>query len=268
MNTTFNFSTVNKYNAISDELKKSRFILIDYVIQKKKTISFSKAIELVGQNNLKELIAKDIIHTNINNDIVSLYPVATAETMHRVKLEDGRQFYTMCAIDSLGCSSTFNQDCEIFSICKDTNESVYIKISEQKIIKATPTTDLYVNYFDGVVSGSCENCCIIDFFQVKDNALDLLKQYTENDNMYLWTLNNGFIAANMIFGNYMNDNEIVCYCSFVTKKQIQQAIANGAKTLDDIRNMTKACTIGRCMELSPRKCCCSAEINKLLDSKL
>ena len=268
MNSTFNFSTKNKYNSIPDEVKKARFSLIDYVIEKKKSIPFDKAVEIVGHDNLNELIVKDIIHTDTNNEIISLYPVATAETIHIVKLEDGRQFNAMCAFDSLGSSSTFNQDCEVFSRCKDTNESIYLKISKQKIIRILPASDLFVNYFDGLVEGSCENCCVMHFFQTEKNAIDLLKQYENNDNMYLWNLDDGFKAAKMVFENSIIDNEIVCYCSKVSKNQILQAKKNSAKTLDDIRVMTKACTLGRCMELSPRKKCCSPEILKLLDSSL
>lgn len=64
----------------------------------------------------------------------------------------------------------------------------------------------------------------------------------------------------------MDDEAIVCYCSQITKKQILQAIDCGAKTLDDIRSMTNACTVGRCKELNPQKKCCSSVIMKLLES--
>lgn len=50
----------------------------------------------------------------------------------------------------------------------------------------------------------------------------------------------------------MENNEIVCYCSNVTKGQIVEAIENGARTLDDIKKMTGACTVGRCEELNPK----------------
>ena len=50
----------------------------------------------------------------------------------------------------------------------------------------------------------------------------------------------------------MKNDEIVCYCSNVTKGQIIEAMENGAKNLKDIRRMTGACTVGRCKELSPR----------------
>ena len=48
----------------------------------------------------------------------------------------------------------------------------------------------------------------------------------------------------------MKNDEIVCYCSNVTKGQIVEALENGAKNLKDIRRMTGACTVGRCKELS------------------
>lgn len=62
--------------------------------------------------------------------------------------------------------------------------------------------------------------------------------------------------------------EIVCFCSNVSKQEIIEAIENGAKTLQDIRLKTSACTLGKCKELSPRKKCCSSEIMKILNEKL
>lgn len=62
----------------------------------------------------------------------------------------------------------------------------------------------------------------------------------------------------------MSHDEVICYCSSVTKREIIAAIENGAKSLQDIRGMTGACTVGRCKELSPRKQCCSGEIMKIL----
>jgi len=48
------------------------------------------------------------------------------------------------------------------------------------------------------------------------------------------------------------DDELVCFCSQVTAGDIRQAKREGARTLDDVRRMTGACTIGRCKEFSPR----------------
>ena len=51
----------------------------------------------------------------------------------------------------------------------------------------------------------------------------------------------------------MDNREVVCYRAGVTKAQILEALDNGARNLDDIKQMTGACTIGRCKELSPRR---------------
>lgn len=49
-------------------------------------------------------------------------------------------------------------------------------------------------------------------------------------------------------------NELVCYCSNVTKGRIIAVIQEGAKSLEDITIVTGACsTVGKCKQLSPRK---------------
>lgn len=48
------------------------------------------------------------------------------------------------------------------------------------------------------------------------------------------------------------DSETVCYCMGVTKGEILRAKERGAKTLEDIKAATGACTMGRCKEKSPR----------------
>lgn len=48
------------------------------------------------------------------------------------------------------------------------------------------------------------------------------------------------------------DTETVCYCSGVTKGAILQAIAAGARSLQEVKGATGACTQGRCRETNPR----------------
>lgn len=60
------------------------------------------------------------------------------------------------------------------------------------------------------------------------------------------------------------ENEMICFCSKVRKKEIEEAIKSGARTLEDIRVKTNTCTVGRCKALSPRKKCCTSEIRKIL----
>ncbi|MCL2169614.1 MAG: (2Fe-2S)-binding protein [Defluviitaleaceae bacterium] len=63
----------------------------------------------------------------------------------------------------------------------------------------------------------------------------------------------------------MNDNEMICYCSGIDKEKISTAIKSGAATIDDLRKMTGACTIGKCATLNPKGRCCSIEIRAILD---
>lgn len=60
-------------------------------------------------------------------------------------------------------------------------------------------------------------------------------------------------------------DEIICYCSGVTRRQILEAIEKGAETLRDIQEMTNACTIGNCKEKSPKKRCCLGDIIRILN---
>jgi NAD(P)H-nitrite reductase large subunit len=48
------------------------------------------------------------------------------------------------------------------------------------------------------------------------------------------------------------EDELVCYCSNVSKQDILMAIHDGATTLAAIKEATGACTAGRCKELNPR----------------
>ncbi|MBI9111652.1 MAG: (2Fe-2S)-binding protein [Maridesulfovibrio ferrireducens] len=48
------------------------------------------------------------------------------------------------------------------------------------------------------------------------------------------------------------ENEIICYCSNITKGQINEAISNGATSLAAIKEVTGACIAARCKEMSPR----------------
>lgn len=62
----------------------------------------------------------------------------------------------------------------------------------------------------------------------------------------------------------MENHELVCYCDHVTKGQIIEAMEQGAKTLNDIRRMTGACSSCKCEENNPKKRCCSQDIAEVM----
>ena len=63
------------------------------------------------------------------------------------------------------------------------------------------------------------------------------------------------------------DEDRICYCIGVTKGEINQAIEDGANSLQSIREQTKACTGSSCKTSNPQKRCCSKEINRLIKLK-
>ncbi len=56
----------------------------------------------------------------------------------------------------------------------------------------------------------------------------------------------------------------VCYCNEVPLKEIRQAIEDGARTIEDIQEMTGACTGSMCEEKNPRGGCCETDIVKII----
>jgi len=59
-------------------------------------------------------------------------------------------------------------------------------------------------------------------------------------------------------------DEIVCYCQKVTKGEIVKAMYEGASTLEEVMEKTKAGKGGKCKELNPRGRCCHPDIMEIM----
>ncbi|MEG0283923.1 MAG: (2Fe-2S)-binding protein [Erysipelotrichales bacterium] len=64
------------------------------------------------------------------------------------------------------------------------------------------------------------------------------------------------------------EDKMICYCSNVSESDIIEAINKGARNIDDIREMTSACTISNCLEMNPKKRCCSQDIIEVLNKNI
>lgn len=62
-----------------------------------------------------------------------------------------------------------------------------------------------------------------------------------------------------------DQNEVVCYCKEVDKREILQAITSGARTLNDVSEKTGACTGNECAIKNPSGICCHEDIQAILD---
>ena len=63
----------------------------------------------------------------------------------------------------------------------------------------------------------------------------------------------------------LEDSDLICFCMEVDKQTIKDAILNGASTLKEIKECTKACTGSECKVKNPTKKCCSPQIIKLIE---
>jgi len=90
-------------------------------------------------------------------------------------------------------------DFEISSFCRDTGESVYIKLTENGILGTAP--DIYVSYVDNAGEASCECCGMMCFFRHKENAENALRRFADNGQAYLWPLEDAMRAALLMFEN-------------------------------------------------------------------
>ncbi len=137
----------DKYHNLPSDIQDARLRLMNRVIDTGCTISKDEAVKICGDENLyKTLLEKEII-TLSGDDVAFLYPVSAMETNHRVKLADGREFCSMCAIDALGSYSLFHQDTEINSICSQTGEKIYVRIKDRCIAEHSPD-DIHVIHVD------------------------------------------------------------------------------------------------------------------------
>ena len=59
---------------------------------------------------------------------------------------------------------------------------------------------------------------------------------------------------------------MVCYCIKIDEATIVKAIKNGADTLAQVKETTKACTGSECAELNPSGKCCSKDIKSLIST--
>ena len=87
---------------------------------------------------LNKLAEKNAVVRDEDGSINFLYPVSALPTNHQVTLADERQFFSMCAVDSMGTAFTFQQDVSINSQCSQCGEPIHVEIQDGKISQLAP----------------------------------------------------------------------------------------------------------------------------------
>ena len=90
--------------------------------------------------------------------IVFAYPVSKKPTNHHVILADGRDFFSMCAIDALGSTFVFGQDTDISSVCPVSGEEIHVTVKDKEIEGYSPE-NIYAIHVDlSAVENWAANC--------------------------------------------------------------------------------------------------------------
>jgi hypothetical protein len=82
--------------------------------------------------------------------------------------------------------------------------------------------------------------------------------------------NSVFKTSDLIVSLFFKDTSSIapiCYCSNLTRGEIQNAVKNGCKTIDDVQNYTKKDITGFCEERNPLgKCCRNVFLKTIKDT--
>ena len=93
------------------------------------------------------LESKGVIVQDADGSVSVVYPVSALPTPHKVKLNDGRSFYAICAVDSLGSAFVFEQNIVISSSCSYCQKSISVTVVNGEISTSDPV-NIYVTHTD------------------------------------------------------------------------------------------------------------------------
>lgn len=130
-----NLSIPNINELLSGRERQARLLLIEKIITKGNPV---KSAEFQDIDLLSALISKGVISLGEDGAVNAVYPVSALPTPHKVKLNDGRWFYSICAVDSLGSAFVFEQDIVVNSSCSHCQKPVSITIENDEISTYDP----------------------------------------------------------------------------------------------------------------------------------
>ena len=129
---------------LSDQERQARSLLMDKIIMNDGPV---KPSEFQKKNLLQGLVSKGVIVQGENGSVSVVYPVSALPTPHKVTLKDGRSFYAICAVDSLGSAFTFAQDIIVTSLCSYCQKPISVTIENGEITTFDPN-GIFVTHTD------------------------------------------------------------------------------------------------------------------------
>lgn len=142
MNTFKDYSVDKLYidsiaSRLSQEAKEARIAIMNFSIDNKKPFNIIEDKTAEIDVVLQELIDQQAMIVGEDSNVDFVFPVSTKPTQHKVSLQDGREFFAMCAIDALGSAFTFDCAIKINSVCAHCNEPVVVEVRNGSIAYAS-----------------------------------------------------------------------------------------------------------------------------------
>lgn len=191
---------------LGPEEKNFRKRLIEYIITNKKpynvnTFGDETSEVILNIQLIEKLMEKRVAVLDNEGNIQAAYPVSASETSHVVRLQDGRWFHAMSAIDALGATFLFDQKVEIDSKCSQchipirfTADTTGITMQEMGTIHA-----LHID-LKQVTNRSGSACKLMNFFCTEDHyKLWVEETGVKEDKVFCLNLNEAFEVAKRIF---------------------------------------------------------------------
>ncbi len=141
---------------LSKKEKVIRRYLMNYVIDNGQAFNLNNLSKIaedlemtreLAKDTLDSLIKKNGVVADDNGNINFIYPVSALPTNHRVKLDDGREFTAMCAIDAMGAAFTFKQNVDVISNCSNCGSDIKVSIRNGQLYSYEPS-DLHILHVD------------------------------------------------------------------------------------------------------------------------
>ena len=206
----------------------------------------------------------------LTSRIMDAYPYSAVPTRHQASLMNGKRVFCMCAIDVFYLPFLTGNHVEVRSRCYECRAEIQISIGVESISGVKPPTAVLwysaaaydcpkTNFFcseehlrqwqDRAPEESGQACTLAEALERGRKAGQRFQETKAGLNEILWA----------------TADELVCYCREVPKAAIVNAVARGARSVEQVAAVTTACTGRWCKEVNPRQRCCSAEIEALVE---
>lgn len=223
------------------------------------------------QSILKALEEKGVLRLDsMTSRILDAYPYSSVPTRHRICLDNGKEIYSMCAIDTFYVPFLTDRDITIHSHCFFCRSDIELAIKQKSIFEATPADSMVWN------STAAYTCPLTNFFCSEEHLLKWWKENPDEPGQIFTqadSLERGKKAVEAIKQSRKGMNkilwakadDIVCYCRNVPKAAIVAAIDSGILSIEGIAKETTASTGDWCDHMNPQGRCCSVEIMALIE---